>query len=84
MAYLLRERSQDNQDISTGNGAKTTAPKRRSRRGDCTNDLGTPADASKLRSALFAGRGKSLPLSVRAVEQPSLVAGPVFKTGEGR
>jgi len=35
-------------------------------------------------SALFHGRPEKKSLNIRAVEHPSLVAGPVFKTGEGR
>ncbi len=37
-----------------------------------------------LRAALFGGRSEIFPLDIRAVEHPSLVAGPVFKTGEVR
>ena len=40
--------------------------------------------ARDLPSALFHGRLEKKSLNIRAVEQPSLVAGPVFKTGEGR
>ncbi len=37
-----------------------------------------------LRTRLFGGRPEKKPLEIRAVGQPSLVAGPVFKTGEGQ